>query len=190
MILSTKLIHYALSRFGPMRLRGKCFDAKFRSGEWKQQRDAELARAIEKYCHGQMVVVLGCGSCGLAAELAPGSFSELLGMDLSEDGLALARKQKVPFARFERGNMADFSIQDRTGAVVFSESIYYLKNRERRELLRRLANQIRPHGVIVVTIAEPKRYKKILSEIRREYRVLEDRCFEGSSRLLIVFCNP
>jgi hypothetical protein len=41
--------------------------------------------------------------------------------------------------------------------------------------------------VIIVTIAQAKRYGEIIERIRKNFAVVEDRPFSGSNRHLIVF---
>lgn len=187
-LLTSKAIHYAVSRFGTPGMRAKAFDAKYASGEWAQCPDKPLARKIEKYSRNERVTVLGCGSCGLARELNPGSYSLLFGMDVSSEAIRQAESQSVPNTQFVVGDISRWSPAWHASVTVFPESIYYLSNHDRRELLWRLYRLQRHNDVMMATIADPERFSGLLTSIRRDFRIIEDGPIqEGSRRRLIVF---
>lgn len=166
-------------------MRARAFDSKYLSGEWSQNPDKPLAREIERFASGGRIVILGCGSCGLAAEISPSCYSEIVGVDVSPEGIRLAHSQNVPKARFIVADVATWRPTCYTSVTVFPESIYYLSGRERRDLLFRIYHMQRPADVIMATISNPKRYGRLIESIRRDFRVQKEACLGGERQLLV-----
>lgn len=186
-LLASNILHYLLRNFGTRSMRQASFDAKYKTGDWRLGGDSRLARVVERYSAGGLVVVLGCGACGISRELKPGSFSSIHGVDFSPEAIRMGQAQKLPNCTLEVGDMAEFSTDAKPMVVAFPESIYYLTDVQRRALLLRLASQLAPGGVIMASIADARRYAKIFDEIWNDFLVLEDITLNDAGRRLVVF---
>lgn len=119
------------------------------AGEWHALR--ELMPALE----GKRVLDLGCGfgwHCRFAA--AQGAAS-VLGVDLSEKMLEVAREKTVePNVRYERHAIEDFPFgKDNYDVVVSSLAIHYVK--DFRRLCRNVNRCLAPGGVFLFSVEHP-----------------------------------
>jgi len=131
--------------------------------------DAELQRLIEQsrfladlteqvlrqsgLAPGMRVLDIGCGAGDvsfLAASLV-GAIGSVLGIDKSPEAVALARKRAVQAGlsnvQFEVADLADFRLTEPVDAIVGRAILMYLS--DAAGVLRRLAEQVRPGGMIV-----------------------------------------
>ncbi|HEU6449331.1 MAG TPA: class I SAM-dependent methyltransferase [Verrucomicrobiae bacterium] len=188
-IFAVRGIHYFFTRFGGSTLRRLSFDEKYRSGEWKFEGDnPELARLVEQHSNNGHILILGCGSAPIASALNPESFRSVLGIDLSPEAIASAKKRAGEKIRFEVGDMTRFQCCKNYDVILFSDSLNYVNWFARRWLLKKLCRHLTPHGRIIVVTAEPERYAGILRMIRRHFTVELDRKLACSSRHVLTFC--
>jgi trans-aconitate methyltransferase len=182
-------VQYIGTRFGGKALRRVCFDQKFKCGDWDWagQPPFELASVIAKYSGGGDILMLGCGTGSVASLLPQEVYSSFRGIDLSNEAIRRARIHESDKIRFDVGDMTEFKCTQIYKVIIFSESLYYVSTRRQNPMLKELSTHLCPGGCIIVTIAEPRRYESIISMIRLEFEVVEDRVFEGSCRRLLVF---
>ena len=144
-------------------------------------------QAVERYARGGRILMLGCGTGSIASALSPGCFESFLGVDLSPEAIARAQVHANHKIQFEAGDMLRFGTDQKFSVILFSESLYYISPWRRLPLLTRAARMLTPDGRIVVTVAQPSRFARMLRMVRRNFDVSEDRNFSGSTRHLIVF---
>ena len=188
-LLSVRGIHWLAVTFGTSVLRARSFDEKFRSGQWNFSSDqsSELVQVVEQYAGGGDILMLGCGTGSIVDALDPRKFATFMGIDISSEAITRARQRATEKVRFETGDILRYECPKDYRVILFSESIYYIKPWRRKQLLKRLQQNLAPGGAIIVTIAQPKRYSGILAMIRRSFHAIIDRPFAGSSRHLLVF---
>jgi SAM-dependent methyltransferase len=107
-----------------------------------------------------LVVDLGCGSGIWARELVDHGY-DVLGVDLSPSMIAIARR-RVPEGRFEVGSLLRFQLPPCAAVTSLGECVNYLfdKKNSKKELARlfsRVYGALRPGGVFVFDVAEPRR---------------------------------
>ncbi len=183
-------IHYFVTRFGPASLRKVSFDQKYIDGRWGAFRahpEAELARVVEKYCDHGHILTLGCGVAAVTGNLKPDAFASFQGVDLSPAAIAIARERENGKIFFEIGDMMQYKFTRRYQVILLSESVYYIPRRRMESELKHLQSGLAPEGVIIVTIAEARRYDWILDLIRGRFEIIEDGKFSGAERQLLVF---
>jgi 2-polyprenyl-3-methyl-5-hydroxy-6-metoxy-1,4-benzoquinol methylase len=188
-LLATRGIHYFVTRFGPMCLRGLAFDEKYRRGDWnfKEEGSSELASTIRQYLRGGDLLILGCGGASILDSFEPTAFSSVLGLDLSAEAVHLAGRFARENVLFKVGNMVTFQCPRDYDVVLLSESLYYVPLFQQEKLLKRQAGHLKPGGVIIVTLAQARRYHAIIEMIRQSFQMVEDRSFTNSERHLLVF---
>lgn len=189
-LLSTiKVFHFILTRYGSEKVRRICFDEKFASGEWNFacEQGEELVTLVKHYARNGKILVLGCGTASLCQLLPDDSYEEILGIDISKVAITEASKRGRARMRFVTADIVKYRYEGHYNVILFSESIYYCKQKDRRNLLQTCKNHLTSNGVIIVTISYPLRFNNILNEIREGYQVLEDRNFKNTIRYLIVF---
>jgi len=181
-------IHWLITRFGGKRLCRLSFDEKYKSGDWafgSETRD--LVQLVEKYSSSGHVLALGCGAAPIAGALNPVSYRSFLGIDLSSEAIAIARKQANNRIRFETGDMVSYRCSRKYDVILFPDSLYYVPFFARKRLLVKLCRGLTARGKIIVVIAHPDRYAGILKMIRQNFAVDVDRELEGTKRHVLVF---
>lgn len=188
-ILALKGIHHLAIRFGPTWLRSLAFDEKYRSGVWNFHSEGvgEFGAVVRQYLRNGDLLVMGCGQASILEGLEAEGLHSALGVDLAEEAIRLASCYASERVTFQKADMVKFVCPRSYDVILFSESLNYVEDAEQERLLRRMGLSLKPSGVIIVTIAEAKRYKAVLDRIRQNFEVLEDRAFAGSKRHLMVF---
>jgi SAM-dependent methyltransferase len=104
---------------------------------------------------GGTIAELGCGS-GIAAAVFAGAGYDVLGVDVSEDLLAIAR-ERAPGARFVHASVHDAELPDRgaVAVVAIGEVLSYAGIDDR--LLGRVRGALSPGGLFVFDVVIPGR---------------------------------
>ena len=110
-------------------------------------------------CSG-LVVDLGCGG-GLWARRLTDAGYRVLGIDLSADMIALARK-RAPKATFRIGSFLDVDFPDCVAITALGECFNYIFDKRNSRasltrLFRRAFQALPPGGLLIFDIAEPGR---------------------------------
>jgi SAM-dependent methyltransferase len=108
-----------------------------------------------------LVVDLGCGSGLWARELAKANY-EVLGIDISEAMIAIARK-RVPIADFRVASLFTAKIPACNAVTSISECLNYTfvsKTENLARLFRRIYKALTPGGVFVFDLAGPGQVKR------------------------------
>ena len=109
---------------------------------------------------GGRVVDLGCGS-GITAQALTAAGYDVLGIDVSEELLAIARR-RAPRAEFRRALLIDAPLPPCVGVAAIGEALSYARDpRADRaalaQLFVRVHSAIAPGGIVVLDIAAPGR---------------------------------
>jgi SAM-dependent methyltransferase len=188
-ILSAKGVLYFLTRYAGSAMRRCSFNQYYKSGRWDyldSDHSEEMVKVVEKYANRGRILDMGCGPGILASLLNPGSFEYYRGVDASSEAIALARKRAGEKVHFDIGDIQSYECEDSFDLIVFEESLYYVPF-FRHRLLKYYAKRLRLKGLFIVTVADPARFAGMIRMIRRNFQVLEDRYFQESRRLLLVF---
>ncbi|HZY83349.1 MAG TPA: class I SAM-dependent methyltransferase [Gemmataceae bacterium] len=107
-----------------------------------------------------LVIDLGCGS-GILSERVAAAGYDVLGIDLSADLLALARK-RVPGGRFVRGSLWTAELPPCVAVAAVGEVVNYLfdgagARQGPRKLFRRVYDALAPGGPFLMDLAGPGR---------------------------------
>ena len=110
--------------------------------------------------HSGLVVDLGCGG-GLWARRLTDAGYRVLGIDLSPDMIALARK-RAPKGSFRAGSFLDADFPRCVAITALGECFNYTFDRRNNcsslsRLFRRAFRALRPGGLLVFDVAEPGR---------------------------------
>jgi SAM-dependent methyltransferase len=107
-----------------------------------------------------LVVDLACGT-GVTAELLTAAGYDVLGVDISADQLAIARR-RAPAARFEQRSLHDAELPPCVAVVVAGEGLCYAADeRAGRDAARRVYERahaaLEPAGLLLFDVVEPGR---------------------------------
>lgn len=168
--LAWKGVHYFAAR-GPAWLRRRAFDAKFRSGVWDFSDHGELPAIVNDHCKDGALMILGVGAGSIIPQLSARS---ILGVDISAEGLAMARR----YGQARQGVMLcqdDMDTMETDGefdAILFHESIYY--SRDAIALLVRLRDNLKPYtGVFIVTAYNLPHDSRLAQQIEQNFASIQ-----------------
>ena len=132
----------------------------FVKGRYVEEAFAELNASIRP--ESSKILEAGCGTgrlCALLARARP--TCEVVGLDISEASIGLARKLKsalaLPNVHFEQGDLFSLSYPDDSFDTVFNEGvIHHFKedgNPSSSDALREMIRVLKPGGQLIVTVA-------------------------------------
>ncbi len=175
-------------RYGPGILKGggipaekARWEAQYGSGHWDYFSGMEqMARysIISGYCRllkpGGRFLDVGCGDGVLAERFHPGSFTELVGLDISETALSIARERGVGNTVFLHEDVEHPSpvVQGPFDAVIFNEVAYYFRNP--LATIRRYEQYLAEDGVFIVSIHEQAKHFFVWKKLDSAYRIRDE----------------
>ncbi|MBI3885052.1 MAG: class I SAM-dependent methyltransferase [Opitutae bacterium] len=134
----------------------QALDHEYRSGSWDHffsfeelPRNLVLAGAVHHLRPHGAVLDLGCGSGRLATVFQAYPFTRYLGVDLSPEGVALARKLALPRMEFREGNYETWRPDGTFDAILFNECIGYA--RDPAATLAAFAPHLAPGGLFFLS---------------------------------------
>ena len=116
------------------------------------------------------VLDVGSGTGVLAVELAPG-IGSYLGIDRDATSVEKARSREIPFSEFEVADAQTYTTDAQFDAVIFNESLYYLK--DPIHVVQRYANFLKPDGVVVLSNYVTRHQLRIPGEIAKHFPVVD-----------------
>jgi SAM-dependent methyltransferase len=172
---------------------GAEWDRQYAEGRWERLGDdrefprlALVSALVDKFAKGDGAVLdLGCGTGALARGVCGDSQRLYLGVDISSEAIRSARQAAPPCAGFwvwdlETGLPEDVKAQAPFAVIVFSEVLYYLDDPLR--VVRASEDLLRPDGVFVYSVWDPRRNRALLRRLLANSRLLFDvevRCGVG-----------
>ena len=127
---------------------------RFGAGWTRALEHADLL-ALLPPADGRRALDLGCGAGQLAHYLAERGAAEVLGVDISERMLALARADRAhPRVTYQRAAIENLAFPPaRFDLVVSSLALHYVE--DYRGLMRRVADWLAPGGILVYSTEHP-----------------------------------
>jgi 2-polyprenyl-3-methyl-5-hydroxy-6-metoxy-1,4-benzoquinol methylase len=142
----------------------------------EEARYAAVRQVCERYARGGRLLDVGCSRGLLQEGLSYGSY---VGIDADERPLLHASKRTDGRTSFLRADADVYEPDEPLDAIVFNEMLYYLPSPVRT--VRRLAKQLAPGGVLVVSMYRAWATARIERELCALFPVLESRQVTGSS---------
>lgn len=131
-------------------------DHEYTSGSWAHFRELpELARqsvivgAVTSLYPNPSILDLGCGSGRLAQLFTTHPFRRYVGLDISTEGLRLARELNLARCEFLEGDFESWRPAEKFDVIMFSECIGYA--RDPGALTATFAEHLAPGGMIVIS---------------------------------------
>lgn len=121
---------------------------------------AAACELLERHLARGLVVELGCGS-GISSQIFARNGYDVLGIDLSEEMLAIARR-RVPHGDFRQGSIWDAELPPCAAVTAIGEVINYAADQRAGEdrlpeLFERVHDALQPGGLFMFDFAMPGR---------------------------------
>ncbi len=118
------------------------------------------------------ILEIGCGTGLLFRRLPPGSYSHYTGVDISDAAIAEARQHVTETSTFAVADMDRFVPDEPVDLLILSEVLYY--SRYPAETLQRLAQSLRPGGLLIVTMNRHERARQLWQDLDTAFVTLDE----------------
>jgi SAM-dependent methyltransferase len=196
-----------LKSYGPSNLKRYFWDREFAGTKWDFIDHTEgdcVYPSLEKYAKNGSILDLGCGPGNTANELSGDAYQTYIGVDLSEEALAKARKRTLETGRndknlFVRHDFVNYTPTQEFDVILFRESIYHVPIRKIKKTLTHYTRFLKSSGVLIIRIAtsdqehagaDKPRPMAMVRLMEREFDVVEKRSYEHVSRPLVLVLRP
>lgn len=176
------LYKYVLNRFGfGNRVSTGIWEQQYHDGTWNYLFSKEesahyyaICKQIQKKVQAFSVFDIGCGNGALYHYLEEffGEEMKYSGIDISENAVKIATE------KFKRGSFkkVDYDYSDFEGKfdiVVFNETLYYFI-KPMKTIEKVFQKNLKPGGMIVISMCEDKKHNMIWQNINEKYSILEE----------------
>jgi SAM-dependent methyltransferase len=131
-------------------------DGEYRSGAWAHfhqlpelPRQSVIVGYVSQLHPNPSILDLGCGSGRLAQLFQPHPFHRYLGVDLSPEGIRMARELKLEGCEFAEGNFETWRPAEKFDVIIFSECIGYAH--DPGALVAAFLPSLAPGGTVVIS---------------------------------------
>lgn len=131
-------------------------DGEYRSGAWAHfhqlpelPRQSVIVGYVSQLHPRPAILDLGCGSGRLAQLFQPYPFRRYLGVDLSPEGIRMARELQLKDCAFAEGNFESWLPAEKFDVIIFSECIGYAH--DPGALVARFLPWLEPGGTVVIS---------------------------------------
>jgi len=159
------------------------WDRQFQNGRWDYLENVEelahhsvIAGYFNRFSAEKSLLDVGCG-VGVLGGLLPAG-SRYVGVDISSAAIERARLLPQPGANFYVSDAETYVTQEKFGAIVFNESLYYFRNPI--ETMLRLATALQPSGVIIASMYATPNTKHLWHSIGVAFSTLDEVIVENS----------
>ena len=131
-------------------------DGEYRNGAWAHfhqlpelPRQSVIVGYVAALHRNPSILDVGCGSGRLAQLFQPHPFRRYLGVDLSAEGIRMARELQLARCEFAEGNFETWRPTDKFDVIIFSECIGYAV--DPGALVASLLPWLEPGGTVVIS---------------------------------------
>tara|TARA_A100001015_G_C14748310_1_gene616487 strand:+ start:164 stop:823 length:660 start_codon:yes stop_codon:yes gene_type:complete len=123
----------------------------------------------------QSILDVGCGTAPLLRTIDNNKILKYKGIDFSKLAIKKARKIENKNISFECTDMLKFNDKDKYDIIVFSESIYYLRDNNQIEILiEKYDNFLKQNGLIIISGYFKVDHRIIFEKFDRRYVLVDN----------------
>lgn len=155
----------------------EAWDRQFSQGQWAYM-DVETSRyaVIVGYLlalKAADILDMGCAEGYLHRRFKPYGYRRYVGVDISEVAISNIADRNDERTQFVQGDGDTYQPDGQFDAIVFNESLYYL--RDSVASLRRYANSLSPGGHLIVSnYTASRRARAVLRDAKNNFRVIDE----------------
>jgi SAM-dependent methyltransferase len=198
---SLRFLRGALLSFGPETMKRRVWNKEYSDNKWYFADDTAgdcVYSYLEKYAGCGNILDLGCGSGNTANELAESAYQSYIGVDISDEALAKARKRTTANGRedknrFTRADFLGFEPVGEFDVILFRESLYHVPINKIMPIVNKYAKHLKDTGVFIVRLYAPDggrnkaRPVKMIEVIARHCDVIEKARYYDRAATVVVF---
>lgn len=201
------LVQRFLQSYGPSSIKRLLWDREFATTKWDFIDHTEgdcVYENLEKYARNGSILDLGCGPGNTANELVPAAYQHYVGVDISEEALAKARRRTVQTGResknvFVQGDFVMYTPMEKFDVILFRESMYHVPMGKIKYTLDRLSRYLKEDGVFIVRMytadgdtggKEKPRPTAMIRIMETEFEVVEKRRYDGERHPHVLVLRP
>ncbi len=150
----------------------------YRRGRWEGLKDpAEeprldaVAMMLRKHAPHARVLEIGCGEALLQRRLSATDYTRWAGIDLSDVAIARSQQYAGSGVTYESGDMLSYKTDEMFDAILFTESIYYVPQRD--QLIQCYCAFLQPQGVFIVSVHDQACSFQVWSEVESVLDLIE-----------------
>lgn len=173
-----RAVFFALRGYSPQQVSAETWDREYRDGQWEYLRKMDSLAGLVSilgYCqflNPHHILDAGCGEGLLAEKLKLLSYTSYLGIDVSQEAIALATGRLGDArSRFAVADAWTFENDQRFDVIVFNQSLYYLP--DPAGVLAKYQAMLEPNGRIIVSMADNARTRAVWRLIDPAMRTLD-----------------
>lgn len=136
------------------------WDKQYKKGKWsylKNDNEAfrykKIIEFLELYSKKQPKILdLGCGEGVLTEYLKDFNYDYFLGVDYSKVSVLEAKEKKLKKADFLVADLHYYEPSDEFDVVVLNEAFYYINDKLKETVIKRILNCLKENGIIITSI--------------------------------------
>jgi SAM-dependent methyltransferase len=187
--------------YGPSSIKKLFWDKEFAGGKWNFIDNTAgdcVYYHLEKHARNGSILDLGCGPGNTANELSDSVYKTYVGVDISEEALAKARRRSAENGRSKKNHFAcsdflSYVPEQRFDVILFREAMYHVPIGKVQTILERYSQYLKPGGVFIVRMyvvddGQPKqRPMAMFGIMEKEFHVVEKGEYPQSGATVLVF---
>jgi SAM-dependent methyltransferase len=204
---TTNFIVAALKSYAPSGVKKRLWDKEFSGTKWdfidKTEGDC-VYESLVKYATNGSILDLGCGPGNTANELDADAYKKYVGVDISEEALAKARRRTAENGRankntFVQHDFINYTPTENFDVILFRESMYHVPISKIKSTLDHYAKHLKDGGVFIIRIATSDkehggaakpRPTAMVRLMEAEFHVVEKRLYDHVSHPTVLILQP
>ena len=188
-----------VQRYGSSNIKRHLWNYEYSEGRWRclgTMAGDCIYPHVEKYARNGSILDLGCGPGAVENELNPSAYHSYTGVDICDVAIEKAKTRTSENGRTDKNNCVRSDIlsyvpEEQYDVIMFGDSIYYFPSRRISGILDRYSKYLEQGGVFILRSWMLKeKHRTLISNIQRDFEVLEKHLYHNSQMAVITFRVP
>jgi 2-polyprenyl-3-methyl-5-hydroxy-6-metoxy-1,4-benzoquinol methylase len=174
-ILMGLLIYSTVSQF--YNISAATWNREYKNGKWEYLEKATIERArnaiiavfSEMYAPNGTILDVGCGEGILLDHLSRCQRSKYLGIDLSTDAIATAKRKRIEGSVFLVSSADTFQSRTKFDCIIFNEILYYV---DHKVIMTKFLHLLNEKGIVIISSFFKRNVNVIKDTIMDDARVI------------------